>query len=544
MTVKIICGGDRISNLTTRLFDDGNSTPVWSGDHFGLVHAVAADSDGNCYVAGVTTTDTTDFTVVSIRKYDIDGNILWRRRYHNSTIRGLAVNDAGDVIVCGNRTSSITTRKYNSSGTELWTADHGDIVYCVAMDSSGNVYTGGIVSGGVSIRKYNSSGTQQWTANHGGTVYCIAVDGDGNVYVGGVTVSFSYNVRQYDSAGNLNWSRNYTATSTSGTVYGIAVDVDKNVYICAKAGGTLGTVRKYNSSGTQQWESSYGDGSDLNATPAGISLDGNGTVWVVGTRSANVGQLVEYNNSGTYQSQYTHGFALNAVKAFQVAVVTTVPAMALAFALATPGAGPAFVIPALPLSFAFATPSPSAPPIPPIGDGTVIYRGYLTGGLTLVELPLVALECRRRQDASTWLAVTLPSMTSAQRAALLAAMGTGQIVIYSGLRDSNGAETLGEFLRATLVEYAETSEPMGSTVTLTARVAAVLETLQSRILEDVIGRASDRGRRSIRCLKINPILRPGDTVVDGDISFVAHSVTYRISATDCWMDVIEAPIGG
>ena len=62
---------------------------------------------------------------------------------------------------------------------------------------------------------------------------------------------------------------------------------------------------------------------------------------------------------------------------------------------------------------------------------------------------------------------------------------------------------------------------------LTARVAAVLETLQTRTLEGVYQRSDTSGRKSISCVKVNPVLRPGDTVTDGDWSFVADSVTLQ-----------------
>lgn len=542
MAYYIAVGGLRnASNITHRLFIDGTSSPLYSFDHYGEINAVAYDSYGNWYAAGKAQLDTSDYSgVYTVRKYDIDGNLLWRRYYHTTTLYGIAVNDAGDVIVVGASSGGKSILKFNSSGTEQWSADHGATTYCVALDASGNVYVGGAVSSSVSIRKYNSSGTQQWTANHAATVRGICLDASGNVYVCGDTASGPYNVRQYDNDGNLNWSRNYLYSSTTGTVYGIRVDSSQNTYICGKTSGVFGIVRKYNSSGTQQYDATYGGGSDLNATPYGIFVTPESDVYVCGIRSASVGEIEKYNSSGTYQTEYTNAGRLNAICAFSLAMITSVPALALAFALGVPGGGRAYEVPGLPIAYSLAIPTSTSPPVPPLGDGQVIYRCYLTGA-SLIELPIESIECRRRRNQSTWLLLSVPTVTTVQRAAILAAVNVGQLVIYSGLRAGDGTETLGEFLRATLTETDETLEPWNAGMILTARVAAVLETLQTRTLEGVYQRSDASGRKSISCVKVNPVLRPGDTVTDGDWSFIADSVTYKISAFSSDMTVREAP---
>ncbi|MBK8184323.1 MAG: hypothetical protein IPK63_16160 [Candidatus Competibacteraceae bacterium] len=543
MTVHIAVVGDRnTSNKTTKFFDDGNTTEIWTADHFDSVYAVDADSDGNVYTAGKAKLDTTDFTVNTTRKYDIDGNLLWKRYYHVTTLYGIAVNDSGDVVVVGASSGGASIVKYNASGTEQWHANHGGTTRCVAIDSSNNVYIGGDVVSSVSIRKYNSSGTQQWTANHGATVYGIAVDASGYVYICGAYTG-GYCVRQYDNSGSLQWSRNYMASATSGTVYGIAVDSSQNVYVCFKASGVYGVVRKYNSSGTQQWESTYGGGSDLNATPYGISVDPAGGVWVCGTRQAAVGQLEEYNNSGTYQTEYTHGTTLWGVCAFKVvtAITTNVPALALPVVLGIPGGGPAYVMPALAIPLALAIPTPQAPTTPPLGDGQAVYRCYVTGTASLIEVPMIGFECRRRRNESTWLLVQTAGLAQATVMALRALEGIGQLVIYTGLK-TGGTETLGEMLRATITDVEDTRESHGVTCKVTCRVSAVLETLQTRYLEGVYQRTREAGRRSISCTKVNPLLRPGDTVDDGVWSFVAYSITYRITPFYSEMVVQEAPL--
>ncbi len=528
MAIKIASAGLRTSSLTTRFWDAGSTTAVWSADHYGNCFCICADSSGNIYTGGTYALDLGDFSQYTVRKYDIDGNLLWKRAYLGDTVRGIACNDAGDVVVVGNRASSKTTIKYNAAGTEQWSADHGDTVRGVFLDSSGNVYTVGNVSSSVTLRKYNSSGTEQWSANHGDQTNAVYVNSSGDVFICGNRSSSSgfYDTRKYNSSGSLQWSRSLLNTHCTG----IVVDSSENTYVCS-ANASSGLIRKHNSSGTFQWSQSLGE-------LRGVQLDKDGNVFVCGATYSSY-ELRKYNNSGTLQDSFAHGTDLYGLVVFEPAQAAQIPALALGFSLGTPSAGQAHSPPALPLSFALAVPTPTAAPVPPLGDGQVIYRCYLTGS-ALIELPIESIECRRRRNQSTWLLLSVPTVTTAQRAAILAAVNIGQLVIYSGLRSSDGTETMGEFLRATLTETNETLEPWNAGMILTARVSAVLETLQTRTLEGVYQRSSSSGRKSISCVKVNPVLRPGDTVTDGDWSFVADSVTYKIYAFSSDMTVLEA----
>lgn len=56
--------------------------------------------------------------------------------------------------------AAITTRAYDWSGTELWTADHGNTVTAIALDDDGNVYTFGFRRSGITFRVYDPDGVE------------------------------------------------------------------------------------------------------------------------------------------------------------------------------------------------------------------------------------------------------------------------------------------------------------------------------------------------------------------------------------------------
>lgn len=498
---------------------------------------------------------------------------------HGATVYGIAVDSNGNVAVGGASNGTYTTRKYNSAGTLQWSANHGNQVNAVAVDSSGNVYTAGALASSVAVRQYDSAGTLNsgwnWDVNSK-TMNAIHFGADGYIYVAGTYDSASVtNCAMRDTAGNTQW---YGNLHTGQTLYGIAADASGNIYVAGVRSGTLLTTRKYDSSRTLQWSKDHGD------TVYCICVDGAGNVYTGGASSIASGGVStrKYNSSGTQQWAVDHGATVRGIAvdadgnvyttgasngtyttrkydssgsavwsitvsadSYAIALGTDppniVPGLPIKLALGVPFATVYHDIQALPIKLALGVPTASDPPLPPLGDGQTIYRLYLATGTNILELPLKSFQCRRRRNDSTWLAVESPAPSAATLAALLKT--TREIVIYSGIRDSAGTETMGEFLRATVTEWETEKTSASYGLNLTCRVAAVNETLQTRALEGVIETKSDAGRRSIRAEKVNHRLRPGDTVTYGAISFVAHNVTYEVGVGGAWMEVQEAPVG-
>lgn len=527
-------------NLTTRkVYGDG--TLIWSKDHGNHVAAIAVDSDGYVYTGGRSATsdyynavrkydsDGTEITdgwpisvgsanPVACLAIDEDGNVYVGSVYTNSTskmiqkyassggdviwqtyqehvggsVRGLAITDDGHLIAVGDRSSNKSLWKVDrSTGEVIWYADHGGNLRSVAVDSLGNIYTGGYAVSSVTTRKWTDDGSEMtdddWPINGGGTILSIAT-ADGMVVTGGLLDS-SITTRAYQASdGAALWTANH-----GNTVNVVAIDDAGAVY----TGGVLSSsvnIRKYDSDGTE------------------ITI-----TWPGGTPEA---------------------FFMGP----SPPLTASSPGLAFSLALSLPTLKMSHIVSGMALSLAFGAPTVTEPPIPPIGDGQAIYRGYLTGLSSLIEIPLVSIQCRKRQDDSTWLTVQSPGSAAWLATVISALAAGGQLVIYSGQRASNGAETLGEFLRATLTDYEAEQTPGDWTITLQARVDAQLEVLQTRVMAGIAQRFQEQARRKIRC-QINPLLRPGDTVDAGDATWIAHNILYRIDAYSAWMDVQEPPLG-
>src|SRR3989339_140550 len=174
---------------------------------------IAVDSSGNVYAIG-NEEITGQSANIWIRKYDNNGAEIWTRTYNGVANgvdmgSGIAVDISGNVYVTGSEeiaghSYNIWTRKYNSNGAEIWTrtyngaANSTDSGIGIAVDDSGNVYVTGTeeVTGqsyNIWTRKYDSSGSEVWTKTYNGSANAsdygngIAVDGIGNIYVTGYT---------------------------------------------------------------------------------------------------------------------------------------------------------------------------------------------------------------------------------------------------------------------------------------------------------------------------------------------------------------------
>jgi len=160
-------------------------------------------------------------------------------------------------------------------GQEIgWTRQFGtfanDYATNIAVDASGNVYVAGKTVGAlpeqsssgdwdVFVRKYDSSGSELWTRQFGTSTYdyaeSVAVDASGNVYVAGLTSGALPGqtssgggdafVRKYDGSGSEIWTKQF-GTSTYDEAYDVAVDTFDNVYV---AGQTYGALPGQTSSG-------------------------------------------------------------------------------------------------------------------------------------------------------------------------------------------------------------------------------------------------------------------------------------------------------
>jgi uncharacterized protein (TIGR03437 family) len=230
--------------------------------------------------------------------------------------------------------------KYDTNGTEQWVREFGItgssggvFAHGVAADSSG-VYVVGVADGALPgqmgfgdggcpcgsafIRKYDPSGTELWTheftvaGNEG--AYGVAVNSTGVYMVGeaagvfpGAQVDssgfFNFWVRKYDANGNEQWTSQFgpgqhmRAAAVDGTgVYAVGNMGGGALPGQTSSGGLDAFVKKYDLSGNPLWARQFGTGaSDI---PYGAGSDGNG-VYLAGTT---LGILPGQTSSGNYDS--------------------------------------------------------------------------------------------------------------------------------------------------------------------------------------------------------------------------------------------------
>jgi hypothetical protein len=322
-------------------------------------YAVTSDSSGNAYVAGYTDSYLPGQVSVGsydafLRKYDISGNELWTRQFGTNgedKAYGLAVDGSSNTYVVGytwgSLPSQISTgridvfvRKYDFSGTELWTRQFGtpgdQSAHGVAVDSSGDIYVvGGTydnLPGQTSlgdrdafIRKYNGLGNELWTHQFGSAgndyAYKVAVDSANNVYISGFTNDilpgktssgdWDAFVSKYDSSGIEQWTRQF-GTSYDDHGLGIAVDNSGNTYTSGFTNGTfLGQtssgnsdafLRAYDGSGTELWTRQFG--SNNNDFAYYVALDNASNAYVVGYTDGNFTGETSTGSFDTFIRQY------------------------------------------------------------------------------------------------------------------------------------------------------------------------------------------------------------------------------------------------
>lgn len=230
---------------------------------------VALDSADNPVVSGVEIrTDLGQSDNWIIRKYDINGNLLWSRSYNNplnsfDDCRGLAI-DAGDNVIAGGfervdvggQEANWLIRKYDLNGTLLWSRTHNnpvtasdDEVDAVNVDSAGNIYAAGHIFIGPwpnydwMIRKYDANGNVLWTKSYATASgedwpRDAVMLSDGTYAVGGLHTpgtNRDWLVINYDPAGNVQWTLTFAgADGLDDSVLGMAADSCGNLYVAGE----------------------------------------------------------------------------------------------------------------------------------------------------------------------------------------------------------------------------------------------------------------------------------------------------------------------
>lgn len=157
---------------TTRKYNSSGSLQ-WSANHGSAVYGIAVNS---------TTVITGGFynSAPTVRYYALDGTPGFTGSWGGNTVNAVFTNATGNVWIAGNSGGgSGDDRRYaralDSSGTVTLSINLNTVTgTCVTADADGNIYTGQIRASSITTRKYNSSGTLQWSKDHGDGVSGIA----------------------------------------------------------------------------------------------------------------------------------------------------------------------------------------------------------------------------------------------------------------------------------------------------------------------------------------------------------------------------------
>ena len=232
---------------------DGNGNTVFAIPTLYTLNKVKTDSLNDIVIVGGPSNQISAGKTVTTEKYSSTGSLLWSVN-HGVLVSNVTFDSQNNVITAGNRSSgNFTTRKYNSSGTLLWSRDHGAGVNDVETDSSDNIIAVGArnsVIDGINntTRKYNSSGDLLWSVDHGTTVSSVGVDSQNNIITSGFLVN-GVTTRKYDSNGNLLWSIDTSYVNTRS----VTIDGNDNILIAADSGSSNAYLLKYNPNGELIW---------------------------------------------------------------------------------------------------------------------------------------------------------------------------------------------------------------------------------------------------------------------------------------------------
>ena len=512
------------------------------------------------------------------RKHNANGELIWSVT-HGADCFGCAIDDSGNLYTYGDAINSggairsdpsqttgyVTTRKYDSSGTLLWSADHGyaatnavetysrPIVY-----RDGYIYTGSIAfpyDAPLLTKTNASTGSVVWrTANsYNSHIQSIAVDASGNCYVAGIfnDVATPHCLRKYDSNGNL-IAYAVAPTNSLGdrcAGRGVVIRSDGHVIVAmypVNISGTYYVIHEYDSDCIYVNRDS---GALYTWMTRGIAIDSDDGIYVTrsvpsgagaGTAARTVSRVDGF--SLTWQAS-TFGNDLedvtgNAIDAACISLVNTVqtPPLRLPISLGLPAIiGDAYIhVPSLSLRFSLGTPTILrdyiGEPLP------IVYRLVFPGSSPAISLLLKSVQVRA--DLVTTYATVSVALPDSTTLTALESRIAQSMEIHRGIRFGDGTEQLELFYAVTLNTISTDIGPSNSSLTLSGS-ANTVQVPKTRTIKNISYRNDYEGARRIRC-DVDTLLRPGDTADLGNgETMLAGQVTVYATHLVSQMEVSE-----
>jgi Beta-propeller repeat len=269
------------------------------GDGFDRSTAIAADSEGNAYVVG--STSSTDFpteqplqgsnlehnfSTAFIAKFNAAGTAL----IYSTYLGGSGSDRTGNLGFCGPASSD------NFGRGALIPGNGGDGATAIAVDAAGNAYVAGFTSSSDFPTVDPLQATNHAAVNHGSNAFLAKLNAAGNALV------YSTYLGGSGAAGALITGDSAAAIAVDGAgaayVTGITMSADFPTLMPFQAtneepaGNPTAFVAKFNAAGNALVYSSYLGGSGGNSGAAvgdcanAIAADGNGNAYVAGQTSS------------------------------------------------------------------------------------------------------------------------------------------------------------------------------------------------------------------------------------------------------------------
>ena len=302
------------------------------------------DASGNVYVIGSSINSNGDYDIMVV-KSDRDGVVEWED-FINGTAddddlgTDIILDNNGDILVCGSVINSNTNgdaylRKYNSTGTVLWTSQYNsndslfDGSASIAINDSNYVFLAGGTSATLTfadylILKYDSAGTQKWAQTYDyDSLHDVGARisySQGDVIVSGISQSSLTNwdiaTMRFDEYTGVNLGTNRTGGSSEGLdeVTDVVTDDEHNIYVVGRIKNNNteydAKLIKLDSALTVLWSKEVNGVDSLNDAFNSVKLDADFNVYVTGYITTDTCSkdlyTIKYDSAGTQKWTYQY----------------------------------------------------------------------------------------------------------------------------------------------------------------------------------------------------------------------------------------------
>ncbi len=291
------------------------------GDFTDKIQAMVTDTLNNVYITGYVYMPEHRRDVFTA-KIDANGNQVWIKYYDFSQSddegKGIALDTAGNVYVCGNSIGNGTSDdyvliKYNNAGDSIWSVRYdfnseADVAVSLCISNNGSIYVTGYSDANQSsfITDYDIA---TFKVNPLGNIVDVVRYGNPNVADRGVKIVTNGTILfvtgrvtngtnedivtlKYTGALNQSWSAVY-AGAANGDDQPRDITIDgTSVYVTGQTANASGNddyiTLKYNSTGIQQWVSTYNGTGNYTDRAYGIAANANG-IYVTGRSAPGTG---------------------------------------------------------------------------------------------------------------------------------------------------------------------------------------------------------------------------------------------------------------